>query len=802
MESATPPASFASMLRRYRQAAGLTQQGLAELARLSVRGISDLERGTRRAPRRDTIELLAGALALAPPDRAAFEAAARTRMGTTPGTPACRDADPTGSGAQPPLRTPPPRSTNLPLALTSFVGREREQATLTALLAETRLLTLTGAGGCGKTRLALQLARSVPARYPDGVWLVELAPLTDPTLVPTAIAAVAGVREQPGRSVRDALTDWLAPKRLLLLLDNCEHLVQACAEIAAALLQACPHVQLLATSREPLAVAGERVWRVSPLAVPPAHVQISLEEAARCEAIQLFVARAHERGAAFRLTAQNIDLAMHVCRRLDGIPLALELAAVRLSALSLESLAARLDDRFRLLRGGSRGAAPQQQTLKATLDWSYDLLGEPERILLRRLSVFAGGCSLEAAESVCAAPPLSPEAVLDLLTLLVNRSLVQFDDADDAGRYSLLETVRQYGHELLVAAGDAETSRARHLDWYGALAAQAAAAWHGPHEGTWLRRLESDYDNLRAALTWSSLGPHRQEAGMRLGSAMGQYWLLRGHPSEGQHWLEEVLGHGAHAPAALRAEPLLCLGLLHMWRGEDGRALPLFAEGGALYRGSGDRRGAAMALTMHANALVDTDPAQATAMLERALLEHRELGHQWGTAWSLATLGILGHTQGEYARAEALYEESLALFREIGDTHGAGNQLANLGNAALALGDAGRARAHFARSLGLARALDDRRGVAECLEGIAMATGAAGRADAAARLLGAAERARQASGFSLNFTTAGPHDDMLATLGTALGAEAFGAAWAAGRGLALEDAIALALADPASPARG
>ena len=804
MERAAPPATFASLLRQHRQVAGLTQQELAERARLSVRGINDLERAARRAPRKDTVALLADALALAPPDRAAFEAAARGRLLPRSIAPAPLGQAVRGTATPPHQQDQPSRATNLPLSLTSFVGRELEQGALAALLAETRLLTLTGAGGCGKTRLALQAARSVSAHYPDGVWLVELAPLADPTLVPTAVARAVGVHEQPGRPVLDTLIDWLAPKRLLVLLDNCEHLVRACAEVATALLRECPHLRLLATSREALAIAGEQVWQVPPLAVPRPHEQLTLDEAARCEAIQLFVARAQARRPSFRLTAQSVDLVAQVCRRLDGIPLALELAAVRLSALSLASLAARLDDRFRLLTGGSPTAVPHQQTLKAALDWSYDLLSEPEQILLRRLSVFAEGCCLEAAESICAAPPLRPEAVLDLLTLLVNRSLVQFDEAAGAERYRLLETVRQYGHELLVAAGDAAAIHDRHLDWYVALAEQAAAAWHGPQEESWLRRLDSEYDNLRTALSWSSLEQHREEAGMRLGSALSWYWLLHGRPSEGEYWLEDMLRRGPHVPAALRAEPLYCLGLLVAYRGESERALALFTQSGLLYQASGDRRGSAMALTLQASVLIDRgDTQQAAAWLEQALREHRDLGHHWGTAWSLSTLGIIRHIRGEYAQAATLYEESLAHFHAIGDRHGAGNQLANLAYVALPMGDSSQARVLLKQSLILARELDDRRGIAECLEGLALATGMDGRPWDAVRLFGAAERARKASGFHLDNTPAAAalHDSTLAEQCRALGTEAFNVAWAAGQALALEEVTALALEDRTSPAQ-
>jgi transcriptional regulator with XRE-family HTH domain len=400
--STTPSTTFGDLLRQYRRAAGLTQEELAERAQVSPRAISDLERGARSRPWRETIGLLGDALELGPAERATLEAAAR-QVGRP-------DAPPSEPPASPPLA--PPRH-NLPIALTSFVGRERELAEVGRLLTTTRLLTLTGTGGCGKTRLALQVAADLIEQYPDGVWLVELASLADPTLVPAAVAAALGVRESPGQSLLMTLLAFLRERRLLLILDNCEHLLDACAHLADTILRGNPGARLLATSREALGIDGEVSWRVPSLVVPPSDSVTSLDVLTRNEAVRVFLDRAVAAQPDFTLTDQNAPSIAQVCRRLDGIPLAIELAATRVRSLAPVQIAARLDRRFSLLTGGSRAALPGQQTLAALVGWSYDLLSAEEKRLFDRLSVFAGGFTLEAAEWVAGTTDGSPSA-LDL----------------------------------------------------------------------------------------------------------------------------------------------------------------------------------------------------------------------------------------------------------------------------------------------------------------------------------------------------------------------------------------------------
>jgi predicted ATPase len=403
-------------------------------------------------------------------------------------------------------RTPERPPHNLPSALSSFVGRKKELAEVRRLLEDTRLLTLTGPGGCGKTRLALAAADELVGTFADGVWLMDLAPLADSSLVPQAVASTLGLREQPGRWLTETLSDNLASKRVLLVLDNCEHLVEACAELAESLLLFCPELRVLATSREPLGIAGEVAWPVPSLSLPDLRRAPNIETLPRYESARLFVERTEAVKPTFAVTEQNAPLVAKICYRLDGIPLAIELAAARSKVLSVEEISERLDDCFALLSAGNRTALPRHRTLHATMDWSHDLLPEQERILFRRLSVFAGGFTLEAAESVCAGEHLERNEVLDLLSHLVDKSLVIVREGVVETRYRLLETVRQYGRERLDASED-EVER-RHADFFVGLAEEAEGELSGPDQARWLTLLQTEHDNLRAALSWS-LGKKR-----------------------------------------------------------------------------------------------------------------------------------------------------------------------------------------------------------------------------------------------------------------------------------------------------
>jgi predicted ATPase/DNA-binding XRE family transcriptional regulator len=676
------PGAFGSLLRRTRRAVGLTQAEMAERAGVSVRTISDLERGVSHTPHKDTIAFLAETLGLLSDDRQHFESAARPIAPEIDASTKNREQD-DGSvlvdASRPPSQAYP---TNLPRSLTRLIGREQEQAAIANLLGEVPLLTLTGAGGCGKTRLALRVAGDRVAAYPDGVWLVELAPLASAPLIPQAIAVALGVSEEPGRLLLATLTAFLGRKRLLLVLDNCEHLVASCADLATALLRVCPQLQILATSREALGIEGERAWKVPSLSLPDPRQPVTVAHLLDAAAVRLFLERASASRPSFALTARNADLVAQVCRRLDGIPLALELAAARLSALSLDQIAARLDNRFHLLTRGRRDALPRQQTLRATLDWSYALLDETERALLRRLAVFAGGWTLEAAEGVCAGDGIAGEAVVDLLTGLVNKSLAVLDESEDTGergeRYRLLETVRQYAGEKLVGRGEATAVRGRHLIWYLTLAEQAEPALYTSGQGTCLNRLGDDLDNLRAALRWGQ-EPGEMVRGMQLARALGGFWDLRNRRSEGLRWLREILAVSAEAGTTGRA-------------GGDGemtsvRAWTLVWAGYL--------------------ALMQSETTAARELTEQSLALFQDLGDPAGRATALDTLGSVARDGGDFGRAVALQEESVALWRELGDAVNLGNTLYSLGITVLQRGDSARAAALTQESAALWRGLGD-----------------------------------------------------------------------------------------------
>jgi predicted ATPase/class 3 adenylate cyclase len=735
----------------------------------------------------------------------------------------------------PPLRSLDAYPHNLPLQLTSFVGREQELAEFRRLLATTRLLTLTGAGGCGKTRLALQVAADLVERYPDGVWLVDLAPLTEPDLVPQAVASAVGVRDQPGEPLATTLLTVLWRKHVLLVLDNCEHLLDACATLAEALLQGCPGVRILATSRELLGVAGETAWRVPSLSTPdPAHLPAA-NQLLGYAAVRLLVERARQVQPTFAVTEHNAPALAQICRRLDGIPLALELAAARATALSAEQIAARLDDRFRLLTGGRRTALRRQQTLAAAIDWSHDLLAEPERILFRRLSVFAGGWTLAAAEAVGADEGIEAWEVLDLLTRLVEKSLVVAEASHDGEtRYRLLETVRQYAGDKLLAAGEAASARDRHRDWCLNFVEQACLGIEGHDQITWIDWLEAEHDNLRAALSWSHADEHGAEAEAQLAGALAPFWVWRGYLIEGRERLAGALARSAGVTPAARARVLKEAGWIAALQGDQGdmseaRALltealalvrlegdlrltaqilrqlgavaiatgseadvrSLFDEALSLARQAGAQREAAMASHLYGRYLRRQGESEtALRLLEDGLIVSRASGDRVSLALIVGQLGQMAMESGDYRRAHCLIEEELAQYLAIDYRHGINQAHGNLGDLALAQGDLASARAHYRESLVTARDWGDRYQVRQALSRLAWLCLAHRQYRRAAWLLAAGHDAQRV------FTYLHERNEQARTATrAALGEAVFAAAWAEGEALTLEEAVAEALAD-------
>ena len=607
----------------------------------------------------------------------------------------------------------------LPHPLTELIGREDERFEVGAKLRRSRLVTLTGPGGIGKTRLALEVAAGAVEDYPDGVWMVSLEAVTEGH-VDRQIASVLGVKEPQGQSLLEHLGEYLRAKRLLLVLDNCEHLLEASAHAAGYLLRECAEVRVLATSRAALGITGEMAWPVPALAVPdPLHLPASPATRVRVlmgyESVQLFVERAQAVQKTFALTGDNARAMAQICFRLEGVPLAIELAAARVKAMTVEQIAARLDNHLSLLTSGNRAALPRQQTLRATLDWSYNLLSGAERILLSRLSVFAGGWCLEAAEDVGSGAAIETFQVMDLLVLLVDKSLVIFEERNEeiGGRYRLLETVRQYAAERLEISGEKEGVRTRHRDYYLTLAEEAEPLLTGPDQGTQMARLMTEHENLRAALAWWGGEKNEAEMGLRLAGALWRFWEVRGYYSEGRAYLSEALRRpGAGRRSNGRAKALNAAGVLASYQGDIGAIRALHEEGLEIYRELGNREGEAWSLYDLGNVAVGQgDHGAARTLYEQSLAIFRERGNKRGIGASLHQLGSQVSKQGDSEAARALYEESLAIFRELKNRQGIAWTLNNLGSLVREQGDLEVARKLYEESGTVYRELGHKRGV-------------------------------------------------------------------------------------------
>jgi predicted ATPase/class 3 adenylate cyclase/DNA-binding CsgD family transcriptional regulator len=989
--------TFATLLKRHRLGAGLTQEALAERASLSARAISDLERGVKQAPRQATLDLLATALHLSPSERSLFEAAfrpdflaaddapspadglpagtvtfvltdvegstrlweqhaeqmrmalarhdrlietltaqhagrvvrprgegdsrfcvfaratdamaaaaaiqhalhaepwpaevrLRVRLALHTGEADLRDGDYYGAavnrcarlrglayGGQTLLsvvtanlvRDTLPEGTSLrdlglchlrdlpraehvyqlvvpgvpadfppinaagaslpffPRPLTSFVGRAPEIAAVRQLLDETRLVTLTGPGGTGKTRLALQVAGLVADAYADGALFVDLAPLRDHRLVLPAIAQAAGIREESGRPLSKTLAGFLRHKHQLLVLDNFEHVLPAAPEVAA-LLAACGRLSVLATSRAVLHISGEHDLPVPPLRTPDPQNLPPLEQLLEYEALQLFVERARAVRPDFPLTDAALRAVAGICARLDGLPLAIELGAARCSVLSPPAMLARLRGWLNLLTHGAQDAPDRHHTMRRTIAWSYDLLATAERALFRRLAVFAGSASLEAVEAICGAheePSLSTAAgrtgeeadirpssfvlrrsdVLDHLTTLVEKSLLRREeDAEGMPRFRLLETSREFALEQLVASDELENLRARQAGYFASLAEAVEPEWGGHQQATWLDRLQPDLDNFRVALDWCASPQGQPDTGLRLGACLQRFWLLRGNLGESRRLLERLLAHpAAQDPSRARARALFVAGTLAVWQGtDDAAAQRLHEESLALWRTLGDVPGSANArCALGWLARRRGDPAGARAHLLEAVSLSRAAGDVKCIRWSLEELADLDASMGATQQAGALYDEALGLARRDGDDHSIAALLRSIGELLHDQGEHHRAVATLRESLSISFALQDNNCGPLCLDSLARALGALGHASRAITLFGAADALRSRQGNVVPASQRAGHDRWIVEAGRSLSDGDFATAWERGRSLSFEQAVDHAL-KPVEPVGG
>jgi predicted ATPase/transcriptional regulator with XRE-family HTH domain len=818
---------FGALLRRYRLVANLTQEALASRAQLSVEAISALERGRRTAPRAETLALLAAALELSPEDRLALIGAATDAPLVPP-----VEEEPDLSAHVAVVRS---GSRQLPVPPTELVNRERDVPAVIGLLQRgdrtggSRLVTLTGPGGVGKTRLALVVAGAMQQSYADGALFVDLSPLSDPDLVAPTIARALGLHVSGTQNVVDRLSSHVSGQHLLLVLDNFEHLVQA-ATFVASLLAACPRLSVLVTSRVALRVRAEQRYPVPPLEIPKEGTPATAEALLRYPAVRLFVARAQSVQPAFALSEENGATIAAICRRLDGLPLAIELAAARISLLSPPALLARLERLLGALVGGARDLPARQQTIRATIDWSHELLSAEEQATFARLAVFAGGCTLEAVEAVCDADGRGHgHGVLECVSSLLDRSLLRRLDGDTGPRLVLMDTLREYAWERLNARGEADCIRRQHAEYFLAELKASDREIVGPSQQAWLDRWEREHDNLRGALRWARESGST-EIGLRLCGLMWRLWLLHGHLTEGRSWMEAMLGSGDHVPADVRAlavrgltalvveqhdltagakwctigldlyrtlgdEPgvgdmLNSMGTIARSQGDYERSRQCYEESLAVRQKLGDNYGLAVAL----NNLGTT--ARMAGALERARDLHqqslplrREAGDSWGVAYTLHNLAAVAVEEGDIASCATLIDEALSLRRSLGDKRGIADSLIIAGTVTRSRGDAAHAAALYRESLSLISDIGESSVTALALEGLGCVLGDLGQHLDGARLLGAAATLRESTRTPAPPAQRAYVDRGAQTMRASAGLDAFDAAWSTGRALPLGLAI-------------
>ncbi|MFN0132264.1 MAG: protein kinase domain-containing protein [Phycisphaerales bacterium] len=727
--------------------------------------------------------------------------------------------------------TPEPRPgaddppNNLPRTFDRFIGRVAALTEIDSLLDQRLLVTLTGAGGCGKTRLAIEAARRVMPRFPDGVWIAELAPVGDAAMVPNAVGNAMGFKPPAGRSISQALAEHIGTKRVLLVLDNCEHMLEAACEMTQELLDACVNLRILATSREALGVRAEQSWRVPSLGVPaetrsevrskpvtrgggsltpPGNSPTSPAALMECESVSLFVDRATAAKPAFALTAENSASIANICRRLDGVPLAIELAAARVKVLAPEQIERHLDDRFKLLRAG-RGRAERHQTLRAAIDWSYQMLGHEEQRALRRLSVFAGGCTLEAATAVIAGPDADMFEVLDLLTHLGDKSMLVTDEQGGEARYRLLETMRQYAIEALAQAGEVIDARHAHLRYFHSLAQAAYVPMAGSEQRLWFERLDRDFDNIIEAMSWASVDATAEgdgtplDLGLCIGGRLHLFWEARGHHGVARRMIAALTKSKGVASPASRASALHAAAQCAMRQGDLDDSRALGEEALVLWHECGDRRGEAGSLNQVA--VVETISRrfdQAEVLYRKALSINREIGNKDWEAYNLGNLGYTASERGDLDEAKRLYEQAIAVHREVGAARFIASMLGNLADLARRRNDVVECRRLRAEAIDLYAPLADRQGLLEQLGQASILAAVSDEPEAAARLAGAAEAIREAIGVTHMPDTQRELEQNLPASKEALrGRTGSDAAWASayleGKGMPQHDAIEFSL---------
>lgn len=808
--------SFADMLRRSRKSAGLTQEALAELSGVSTRTVSDLERGINRAPRSDTLMMLASALDLPDSDLKEWK---KVRKALS-----VRSVSPV-------VTAPESGTIQLPVYLTDFVGRGQQVQHVIDLLhrQDIRLLTLTGPGGVGKTRLAIAAVRQSAPAFPDGVWFIDLAPVQESSLVLQTVADAIHIHVRASQTALEALVNGLSGKRALLLIDNVEHVLDAAVDIGR-LVQECLEVTILTTSRAPLRVQGEQEFLVLPLDLPDIEQEVRAADLQQSEAVSLFIHRVHEIRPDFAITDKNAAAIAGICRRLDGMPLAIELAAARIRFLSPQVMLDRLENSLALLRGGAVDLPPRQQTLRGTIAWSYDLLPERSQRLFRRLSVFRGGWSLDSAERVS-----DDQAVIEHLERLVEHSLVRvYEQQGGEPRYTMLETIREFGLERLVEHGEQDQAYGALGDYLIDLAEDAISWWRTFEHQHWYGQLETELDNLRAALGWFI--ERDPVFACRLGGALWRFWAARGNVREGRVWLETSLERAPDLTPAVRARVLEGIGTCAYMMSDYNVVRTSLEEALLLWESIGDRKGIAWAHHGFARiALGSGDYQGAEQRCNMSLAISREIRDLLGIADMLNVLGVVASAKEEDARAQKLYEESLALRQEVGDYFGVQQSLSNIGYVAMRDGDYPRARVlieeslaigqkyHFHRQveamdhlqLGIlailegeyARATDHvarsirqhhwqgtSLWVAKCLMAFAEIAIATGQQDRAVTLAGVIDLLVEERHLHIPQSERARFDSLLAGVKNTLDTESWAAAWARGRAMSLNEAVEFALA--------